>query len=112
MPECPNPKCREDLLMKLRQKISWKGAAGVVGALTVAMGLSYTAYSRGQDKIQKQIDNNTDTTQELKVNTRVIETDLNYIKMQMHDMKTLEAQRHEKLMEQLEKLNEKGGDNE
>jgi len=95
---CPNPRCREDLIKMMNEKIreiraclnnkvSTKMLVSVfvvvLSAIGIVSGISYTAYSRGQDEKQKAITECGKVTQKLNTNMAVVQRDLETIKAQL-----------------------------
>ena len=84
---CPDPACREDLIKKMNAKVSNKALisvfAIVLSAIVIVSGISYTAYSRGQDEKREQIEACGKTTQKLTTGMAVMQRDLEVIKVQL-----------------------------
>jgi len=117
---CPNPRCREDLIKKmntkigevrtcLNNKVSTKMLVSVfvvvLSAIGIVSGISYTAYSRGQDEQKGQIAECGKVTQKLNTNMAVVQRDLETIKAQLEK----QGMSQEKILDILLQMKREGG---
>ena len=83
MTDCPDADCRVDLINKIDSKVSVKILCWGMGVILLCIGLAYGAYSKGQDRHERQIAKCNEATAELSTTTAVIESSINGIKEEL-----------------------------
>ena len=123
---CPETDCREDLIQRINEKadtikngiktelkdtkaqcadkIGVKSfywiVAGFLTAIAIVSGLTYTAYSKGQDQKQSAIEETQKATKQLDKNMAVMAKDMEHIKEEL----TKQGLKQEQILEILNKL--------
>jgi len=118
MVECPDPKCRESIFQKINEEcnnirkcLNQKVSIGILTWSLIAMlscvgiiaGISYTAYSRGQDEKQERIDNCQEATKSLDKSIAIITNDIEHIKESLQKQDT----KQEQILKMLDRIERK-----